>query len=305
MMYKRILAVVGNDPQIDPSVEYAIALAASTDAELCLLGVLRLPLTTCAPDMVAGSVLALESVLQVQEYAIACAAEAATQAGVATTTTVRWGAFPDAIMHAATEADCDVIVVGSPACPGWHRRLGGYLASKVLAQAQRPVLVITEPPPTVYGTPLWSRVLVVHDGSPDSDATLEYALTLAQTSDLDLCVLCFDAGWPAASAPTLRDRARAAASLAMAATRTAMAGIQCDVMSAPGRGVRAILDAADEYACDAIVLGASQRTGWSRFWRRPLAKPLVTVTALPVLYVDQCTTWHYATRTMLSSGEEV
>lgn len=296
-MYKRILAVVGAEPPLDTAVEYATALAVANAAELCLLGVLRLPLTTSVPEMLDGSVQALESVIQLQEDMLTWAATVARRAGVHTTTALRWGAFPDAIMHTAAEADCDVIVVGSPACPGWHRRLGGYLASKVLAQAQQPVLVVTESPPVVYGAPLWSRLLVVHDGSPDADATLEYALSLAQASDLELCVLCCDARRHAVPAATLRDRLRAVVSLTMA-------GSQCKVLAAPGRGVRAMLDASYEHECDAIVLGASQRAGWARFWRRPLVRSLVTVTTLPVLYVDQCTTWHYAARAMTSSHEE-
>ena len=42
-MYKRVLVAVGDYPEADRPLEYAIALAAHTDAELCLLRVLLSP----------------------------------------------------------------------------------------------------------------------------------------------------------------------------------------------------------------------------------------------------------------------
>lgn len=284
-MYTRILAVVGPEPPLDATVEYAIAMAAAHDAALCLLGVLRIPLTTSTPDMLDGSILAFESGLQLQEDMLACAATSARQAGVQTSTVLCWGALPDTILHTAAEAACDVIVVGSPACPGWYRHMGGYLARKVLAQAQQPVLVVTAPPPVVYGASLWSRLLVVHDGTPEADATLDYAVTLAQTNGSALCVLRLQAGYH--PIPSLDH-----------------AGIAYEVVAASGRGVMPILQAATAHDCEVLVLSAAQRAAWPRFWRRNVGRQLARVTVLPILYVDQCTTWAYTDRMVMSLGEE-
>ena len=56
-MYKRIIVAVGDCPEWDPPVAHAIALAASTEAELWLLRVLGVPFVASAPDMVAISTL--------------------------------------------------------------------------------------------------------------------------------------------------------------------------------------------------------------------------------------------------------
>src|SRR5712691_8909782 len=161
-MYKRIVVAVGDYPELDTAVAYAIALAAHTDAELWFLRVLTVPLVFGTPDMVMCSHLAMENVMEAHAYALDCAAAAAEEAGVSYTTMSRWGAIPDLLMRTADETDCDVIVVGSPASPGWPWPYKRYLARKVVARARQPVLVVSQSPPAIYGGPLWSRLLVVY-----------------------------------------------------------------------------------------------------------------------------------------------
>ena len=112
-MYKRVLVAVGDDPQVDIPLEYAVALAAHTDAELCLLRVLTVPIVSGSPDMVACSTLAMESLMEANEHVLAYAGQAAAEAHVPYIAMLRWGAIPNAIMQTAEEEDCDLIVVGS------------------------------------------------------------------------------------------------------------------------------------------------------------------------------------------------
>src|SRR5712691_9213486 len=127
-MYKRIVVAVGDDPELDTAVAYAIALAADTEAELWLLRVCTVPLIFGAPDMVTCSHLAMEHVMEAHAHLLACAVAAAEEAGVSYTATARWGAIPDLLMRTADEADGDVIVVGAPASPGWLWPYNRYLA---------------------------------------------------------------------------------------------------------------------------------------------------------------------------------
>ena len=203
-MYKRIVVAVGDYPELDTAVDYAIALAADSDAELWLLRVCTVPLIVGASDMVTCSHLAMENVMEAHAHLLACAAAAAQEAGVSYTATSRWGAIPDILMRTADEADCDVIVVGSPASPGWPWPYKRYLARQVVARARQPVLVVSQPPPASYGGPLWSRMLVVHDGSPGADMAVEYALTLADAACLDTCILRLRTLWPSCKVPALR-----------------------------------------------------------------------------------------------------
>src|SRR5919199_3694946 len=108
-MYKRIVVAVGDYPELDTAVAYAIALAAHTDAELWLLRVLTVPLTFGAPDMVTCSHSAMENIMEAHAYVLACAVAAVEEVGVSYTTVSRWGAIPDILMRTATEADWDVI----------------------------------------------------------------------------------------------------------------------------------------------------------------------------------------------------
>src|SRR5262249_8628676 len=157
---KRVLVAVGDDLQTDIPLEYAIALAAYTDAELCLLRVLTVPIISSSPDMVACSTLAMESLMEANEYVLTCAVEAAAEAHVPYIAMLRWGGVPNAINQTAEEADCDLIVMGSLLCPGWQRRFSGYITRKVATQARQPVLVVGQPPPERLGVSWWTRFLV-------------------------------------------------------------------------------------------------------------------------------------------------
>jgi len=86
-MYKRILVVRGDQSGAAP-VEYAIALAADTVAELSILTVLGLPLIAGMPDGTA-CMLAMESVVAQSQDIRAAATAAAEQAGVSYTTWAR------------------------------------------------------------------------------------------------------------------------------------------------------------------------------------------------------------------------
>src|SRR5438034_6097946 len=232
-MYKRVLVAVGDDPQGDTPVEYAITLAARTGAEVCFLRVLTVPLVCGAPDMVACSTLAMENVMHAHEHVLACAVEAAVEARVSYTTTLRWGAVPDAIMQTAEEVDCDLIVVGSPVCPGWRqRRLNGYIARKVVAKARQPVLVIGQSSPDIPGASLWPRLLVVTDDSPCAEAAVEYALALAQEEALDVCLLHI--ATPKSTFASFGTASRAKNTLLLAAAWAAASGVNYAVQQAAG-----------------------------------------------------------------------
>jgi nucleotide-binding universal stress UspA family protein len=289
-MYKRIVVAVGDYPELDTAVAYAIALAADTGAELWLLRVLTVPLIFGAPDMLTCSHLAMHNVMEAHAYVLDCAAAAAEEAGVSYTTTSRWGAIPDLLMRTADEADCDVIVVGSPGCPGWPWPCNRYLARHVVARARQPVLVVSQAPPAIYGGPLWSRLLVVHDGSLGAEMAVEYALTLADAACLDTCVLRLRTHWPSYKGPALRHTAQAPKSLAVA--HPAMAGGNDEVLVQWG-GITTILEAAAERQCDVIVLGTDQGLSWQRLWYGHMARALMATTDLPLLVVNRFTAGRY------------
>jgi nucleotide-binding universal stress UspA family protein len=285
-MYKRIVVAVGDYPEMDAVVAYAIALAADSDAELLLLRVLSVPLACSASDMVTSSHLVLDSAMEAHAYVLGCAAAAAEGAGVSYTTRTRWGAIPDTLVHTADEADCDVIVVGSPASPGWPWPCKRYLARQVVACARQPVLVVSQPPPTSYGGPLWSRMLVVHDGSVGTATAVEYALTHADAACLDACVLRLQTGWLASKVSVPRHASRESTSLSMAVTHLGKAADDEEVVASWGT-TTTILETAVERQCDVIVLGTDQELSWQWLWSKHLLRALIAKTDLPLLVVNR------------------
>jgi nucleotide-binding universal stress UspA family protein len=288
-MYKRIVVAVGDEPERDTALAYAIALAAHTDAELCLLRVLTVPLTCGAPDMVTCSHLALEPVMEAQADVLACAVAAAEEAGVSYTTASRWGAIPDVLMRTAEDADCEVIVVGAPGCPGWPWPCKRYLARHVVVRARQPVLVVAQPPPALYGAPLWTRLLVVHDGSPGANRAVEYALTFAADAGLDTYLLRLRTRWASWTIPARRDTTRGSTSRSMVGIPPAMTGIDEEVL-APWGGSTTILETAAKRGCDVIVLGTAQGLRWHRLWQGHIARALMATTDLPLLVINRFTT---------------
>jgi nucleotide-binding universal stress UspA family protein len=282
-MYKRVLVAVGDYPEADRPLEYAIALAAHTDAELCLLRVLTVPVVSGSPDMVACSTLAMESLLEANTYVLACAVEAATQAHVPHVALLRWGAIPNVIVQTAEEAECDLIVVGAAVFPGWQRRCYGYITRKVAAHARQPVLAVGQGPPDRPEVS-WRRCLVVTGDAPGAEAATAYALSLAQEEDLDVCLLQSTITRPIFASAGAATRAHNALTLATA--WAAAAGVNYEVRHASGDVVTAIIETAVRAQCDAIILGAHGSPGWQRFLYNRMVKRVIARSPLPVLLVN-------------------
>jgi nucleotide-binding universal stress UspA family protein len=283
-MYKRVLVAVGDYPETDRPLDYAIALAAHTGAELCLLRVLTVPIVSGSPDMVACSTLAMDSLMEANEYVLAGAVEAAAQAHVPYVALLRWGAIPNAIVQTAEEAECDLIVVGAAVFPGWQRRCHGYITRKVAAHARQPVLAVEQGPPDYPAVSWWRRFLVVTGDAPSAEAATAYALSLAQEEDVDVCLLQSALSRPLFASSGAATRAHNALTLATA--WAAAAGINYEVRHASGDGVTAIIETAAMAQCDAIILGAQGRPGWQRFLYNRMVKRVIACSPLPVLLVN-------------------
>jgi nucleotide-binding universal stress UspA family protein len=290
-MYKRMLVVTG-DQVCDAPVEYAIALAAATGAELSILTVLSLPLIAGMPDGTA-CMLAMENVVAQSQDIRAAAAAAAEQAGVSYTTWARWGNTADMILRLAEDDDCDLIIIGSRAYTWRSRQVLRHVINKLTTSARQPFLMITEPPEETYGGAHWTRLLVVYDGSPEGEAAVHYALALAQEAALDVYLLHVHAlrqhygtvlfgGTP--SVPDMS---------ALTAARTAIAGVSHDVVVALGNTVTAITETAADRACDVIILGVAQPGVWKRLLSKHTAEAVLANTTLPVLLVNRLATYCY------------
>jgi len=284
-MYRRILVVTGDQPWVDAPVEYAIALAVHTGAELSLLTVLIPPLIAGMPDVPYCSPVVLESIVEQSEAVWASAVALAEQAGVEYTRHVRWGNTADVILHTAAEDDCDLIIVGSYACTWRGRRLLRHVIKKLTACARQPLLVVTEPPEESYRGVQWLRLLVVRDDSPGGAAALHYALTLAQEAGLDVCLLHVNALRQQYEIDPLSGVYRMQDMLTLAEAHTAIAGASHDVVYASGNPIPAIVETATTRECDVVVLGVAP-LGWKCLLYRHMAREVIANTTRPVLLVN-------------------
>jgi nucleotide-binding universal stress UspA family protein len=290
-MYKRILAVSDGQPWIDASVEYALALAAETGAELSLLSVPLPPVMAGMPDLSMCSAVVLESIVAESETVLASIVAAAEQAEVPCTVHIRWGNTADMILRTAEEDDCDLIIIGSYADTWRSRWLLGHLLTKVTTCARQPLLVVTAPPEESHAGVAWSRLLAVHDGSPRGAVPVHYALALAQAAAFDVCMLHVNAGRQQANIDTLCLTPEAQSRLSLVTTPAAIAGVHHDVVPAAGNLVTAIVQTATARACSVIVLGAVQGNGWQRLMQRHMIKAVLANTTLPVLLVNRAATY--------------
>jgi nucleotide-binding universal stress UspA family protein len=291
-MYRRILVVTGDQSWSDAPVQYAIALAAETGAELSILMVLMPPLVAGTADVMACTLI-VESAVEQSASRLADIVIAAEQAGISSTTHVRWGNTADAVLHTAAEEDCDLIIVGSHAYTWRSDRVLRHVIKTITTSARQPLLVVTAPPEETYRGANWGRLLVVHDGSPAGAAAVHYALALAHEAALDVCLLHAHSLLLYHGTDLCRDTPSVEDMLTVTMARTATTRVSDDVVLALGDTVTAIVETAADRACDVIILGVEPYRGWKRLLYEHTAKAVLANTTLPVLLVNRLVTHCY------------
>ncbi|MDB4946805.1 MAG: hypothetical protein JWP97_6339 [Labilithrix sp.] len=139
---KRILVCLDGSPRAPFVLETAANVAKSIGAKLSLLHAIGLP-TSIDQEAVAHG------------ESVTAAAEAAARAELSAASAhlgdlvegqhVRLGVPWDAICHAATELDCDLVVLGSHGYTGIDKILG-TTAGKVVNHCDRSVMVVRQKP---------------------------------------------------------------------------------------------------------------------------------------------------------------
>ena len=280
-MYTRILVADGGSLWSEAAVTYATQLAAQTGAELRIVTVLNAPTAAAAPDAMGGADLVIEMIEREGQELLAQTAARVQRAGVACRTFCGWGNAAETILRVATEEQCDLIIVGSRGLSGLKRLMLGSVGNAVAAKAVQPVLVVKRSVFSNMG--FGRRLLVATGGSPWSDAAVAHALQLAQTQQLELCVLHVDRG------PVQRGEDPAASEgknlLTQAETRAAMAGVGYEGVLASGPIAETILATAAEKQCDAIIVGSRGLTGWKRLMVGSIANAVTAKATVPVLMV--------------------
>ncbi|MBV8669103.1 MAG: universal stress protein [Candidatus Eremiobacteraeota bacterium] len=139
-MFTSILTPVDGSPPSDAAVKLAIAMAKAYKAKLLFLHAVAIPL----PVHDAGGFAREQIVQEEQTRGDAILGEAmklAKDAGVAAQTQLVGGSVSEAVLTAADEHACDVIVMGTHGRTGIARAVLGSKTADVIARSPLPVLV--------------------------------------------------------------------------------------------------------------------------------------------------------------------
>ncbi len=282
-MYTRILAAVGGSPWSNSALTYAVEFAGRLRAELHILTVLTAPVVVeDSRDEPPVGLMRSEIEKAAQEL-LDEAGDLARQAGVAYATHAMWGAIPLSILNTASEAACDVIIMGTRRDAGQQREKLGYITHTITANAPQPVLVVKRPlaPEALIG----QRVLVATGGTPWSDYAVEHALGLAQMQGLGICVLHVSQGQHSMGSDPDAAFVDGQQILERAEAWSAAAGVAYEGVLASGSVPEVILETAIAKACSAIILGTRSVAGWSRLNLGQIIDTVATRSTLPVLIV--------------------
>jgi nucleotide-binding universal stress UspA family protein len=139
-MFTSILTPVDGSPPSDAAVKLAIAMAKEYKAKLLFLHAVAVPL----PVHDAGG-FAREQMVQEErthgDEILAGAMKLAKDAGVVAETELVGGSVSEAVLTAADEHGCDVIVMGTHGRTGIARAVLGSKTADVLSRSPLPVLV--------------------------------------------------------------------------------------------------------------------------------------------------------------------
>ncbi|MDP3802320.1 universal stress protein [Brevundimonas sp.] len=243
---RRIVVCLDGSSRSDQLGRQAAALARRLGARLIGLRGLHRPFPS-PPETFARGAGAIHEVLEhqaQQEQALVAAARRAFDAlvqpyGAPADFRPAWDDDPDVTGFATAG---DLIVVGHPRLPGLSEALS---ADRLLLRCARPVLIV----PTDWTRSIGNRVLIGWNGSRAARQAAEDALPLI-AADARATILLVDQAAPAETAAEL------AASLRVRGVDAAVKTLDSGAASVAGT----IIEAADEWAADLIVLGGYSRS---------------------------------------------
>ena len=175
-MNPTIVVPLDGSENAEQSLPYARALARRSGGSLLLVSVVDIPVEFGAWSMASAGMYGVEVEkwqLESETYLKRIAGE---QDGIATATVVRLGTAAAEIREAAKGVENAVIVTTSHGRSGASRIFLGSVASKLVRDAECPILVVRIRETPSEETPEFDRVLVPLDGSAFSEEGLSQAI---------------------------------------------------------------------------------------------------------------------------------
>lgn len=272
-MIDRILVGTDGSELADRAAQAALGLAEVCQAQVRFLHAIEhLSMLGPAPDLDPRLAQARE---EAGEAILAENRRWARERDVTTDTVLRDGSAGALLLEEAAAWEADLLAVGSRGRSGLERAVLGSVADALVRRSPVPVLTVRETPSTIAG-PI-ERILVPSDGSELASSAAPLAVELARRSGAELHLLHALEGD--------EDEAGAEEALAPLAERCRRADVAFTQHVSRARPHRAIVDHADEYDVDLVLMATHGRGGLERLLvgsitdkvLRTLAPPLVSV----------------------------
>jgi nucleotide-binding universal stress UspA family protein len=193
MARSTVLVPLDGSPLAEAALPYSEAVAAATNAPLCLVGVVpseaKTPTTAPAvAPLEARSPLELVELAAMEDY-LEITATTLRARGLLVATMLKVGQPADQILVAAAEEDAGMVVMATHGRAGVGRLLEGSVADALLRRSTRPTLLVRPNGHTGPPRPRTLRQLLVPlDGSALAETALAPAVHLA-TADTTLLLV--------------------------------------------------------------------------------------------------------------------
>jgi nucleotide-binding universal stress UspA family protein len=283
-------------PVSDQAMQYALGLAQQTGATLHLLYADVLHEDPFGKGAAGGGASAEERIHERLRLDADGTPLTERFSGITVQTEVRRAvAAAPAILGYATDAEVDLIVMGTHGRRGVRRLLMGSVAEEVVRRAQSPVLTVRKDGDE-SGLPTVERILVPIDFSEFCEEALRCACELATHHDaqLDLLHVIEENLHPAFYVggvqsiydvqPDIEDKVRTR----MRAMLDEVDGgdeIRAEMHVADGRAARKIIQFAERQESDLVVMSTHGLTGLEHFLMGSVAEKVVRHVTAPVLTV--------------------
>ncbi|MDW7771755.1 MAG: universal stress protein [Desulfobulbaceae bacterium] len=265
---KTALAVGAEIAKSEKSWIKVLAVVPVYDGDLELIGVSNIKDTITGP----GQELLAEAKSLAKEY------------DVHVFTNLEQGEPFERIVHVAHDENCDLIVMGRSGLSHLERELMGGVTARVIGHTDRHVLIVQEEARFV-----WNRILVAADGSSNSEAAVDHAISVAKEHGAELAVI--------AVAQTDEEMLALAPEhiqylveknlkyLEEIKKRCEEQGVAVETFVREGEPHAQITELADEIGATLIVMGTHGRKGISRLLMGSVTERTIGYAKCPVLII--------------------
>lgn len=210
------------------------------------------------------------------------AVQIAEAEGLSPLKNLEFGEPYEKIVSVADDENCDLIVMGRKGMSGIERGLVGSVTARVIGHTKKDVLVIPE-----GATLSWNKVLLGTDNSPESRSAVERALEIAK--EHNSAVAAVSVVYSATDIFTMSHqlvnemKKGVQKQLEKLKFEAKSAGLDLNLMIKEGEPHEGIIEAAQEFGANVIIMGSHGRTGLKRLLMGSVTEKVLGFAFCPVL----------------------